>query len=149
MGVSMPHPKFLIAIALIVGAVCYLMFSGANDSMVYYYTVSELQAKAPQLEGKGVRVSAHVIPGSIVQQPGSKSVHFQIEDKGSQVKLPVQYAGIIPDTFKDNAEVVVEGRYDRTTGVFHANTLLAKCPSKYQAMGDQHPADVPLRKTTD
>jgi len=37
----MPHLKFVIVGTLILGAISYLMFSGINDSMVYYYTVSE------------------------------------------------------------------------------------------------------------
>jgi cytochrome c-type biogenesis protein CcmE len=38
----------------------------------------------------------------------------------------------VPDIFKDNVEVVVEGVYDRD-GVFAADTLLAKCPSKFES----------------
>ena len=43
-----------------------------------------------------------------------------------------RYHGIVPDTFVDNADVVVEGRL-AGDGTFEAHTLLAKCPSKYEA----------------
>jgi len=42
----MPHLKFLVVGALVLGAVTYLMFSGISDSMVYYYTVSETREQA-------------------------------------------------------------------------------------------------------
>jgi cytochrome c-type biogenesis protein CcmE len=47
--------------------------------------------------------------------------------------------------FKDGGEVVVEGILDEH-GVFHANTLLTSCPSKYEAekeAGKMHPGTLP------
>ena len=48
---------------------------------------------------------------------------------------PVTYRGLAPDTFTDEADVVVEGRLARD-GTFHATTLLAKCGSRYEAKLD-------------
>ena len=136
-----PHLKFIIAGAVIVAAICFLMFSGINNTMVYYYTLSELEANGPQLIGKGVRVAGHVRPGTIQKEEGSR-VRFLLFEKATDRNLTVAYSGIIPDTFKDNAEVVVEGYFDPETTSLEANTLLAKCPSKYEEMGDEHPADL-------
>ena len=69
--------------------------------------------------------------------------NFAIEDKSSN--LNVVYEGIIPDMFKDGQEVVVEGTLAQN-GVFHANTLLTSCPSKYEAereAGKSHPGNIP------
>jgi cytochrome c-type biogenesis protein CcmE len=137
--------KFIIAGGIIVGAVCYLMFSGIGDSMVYYYTVSELTAQARDVAGKGVRVSGYVAPGSVGRAPGRSELRFLVFEKGSPKTLPVVYGGIVPDTFKPNAEVVVEGVYRPEEGVFYATTLLAKCPSKYESKGAEHPDDVSIR----
>lgn len=142
----MPHLKFIVAGGLIVGAVCYLMFSGINDSMVYYYSLSELAAKSPELSGKGIRISGYVTPDSIQKDMRQSKVDFVVFDKASDHTLPVTYQGIIPDTFKDNAEVVVEGIYRPEDRAFRATTLLAKCPSKYEAMGKEHPKDIPIKK---
>ncbi len=139
----MPHPKFLIAGALILGSVCYLMFSGINDSTVYYYTVTELKAK-PELAGRGLRLSGHVTPGSIKRNDAQAQVDFLVYDMSNGETIPVVYQGIIPDTFKDNAEVVVEGTYDafdEDETPFKATTLLAKCPSKYEGRSGEHPED--------
>jgi cytochrome c-type biogenesis protein CcmE len=60
-------------------------------------------------------------------------VRFQLADKDnrSQIIL-VDYKGVVPDTFKPGVEVIVEGRMLPSQGVFNANSLLTKCPSKYK-----------------
>lgn len=128
----MPAPKFIVAGLLILGAVSYLMFSGINDTMVYYYTVSELLADKSDLSGKGVRINGHVSPGKIQLDRKQSRVDFTVLEKSTSLTLPVTYQGIIPDTFKDGAEVVVEGVYFADQHQFKATTLLAKCPSKYE-----------------
>lgn len=145
----MPHLKFIVAGSLIIGAICYLMFSGINDSMVYYYGISELTAQADELADKGVRVSGYVSPGTIKRSERLSRVEFVVFEKKSKETLSVVYQGIIPDTFKDNAEVVVEGVYQPEQRLFRAGTLLAKCPSKYEGKGQEHPKDIPIRKDTD
>jgi cytochrome c-type biogenesis protein CcmE len=132
----MPHLKFMVAGGLIIGAICYLMFSGINDSMVYYYTVAEAMAKTPELSRKGIRVSGYVSPGTIRRDAAQSEVDFVIFEKESDRTLSVTYQGIIPDTFKDHAEVVVEGRYHPEERLFRATTLLAKCPSKYEGVNE-------------
>ena len=139
----LPHAKFLFAGALIVGGICFLMFSGINDSMVYYYTLGELQTDSARLSGQGVRISGHVKPGTIDRDENGSKVEFLVYERTSSRTMPVVYEGIIPDTFKDDAEVVVEGTYLADSPAFRANTLLAKCPSKYEGMADEHPGDVP------
>ncbi len=56
--------------------------------------------------------------------------YFTISDGGHT--LPVVYSGIVPDIFRPGITVVVEGHYTGQ-GPFQAQTLLAKCPSKFQA----------------
>ena len=68
-----------------------------------------------------------------------------IFEKSSDRTLPVTYQGIIPDTFKENAEVVVEGFYHPQKTVFRATTLLAKCPSKYEGLAEEDSKDVALK----
>jgi len=142
----MPHVKFVVAGILIAVAISYLMFSGVNDSMVYYYTVPEMLDKSSELYGDGVRVSGHVFSGTIQHYGEQAKVEFSMFERGTNQILPVVYQGIIPDTFKDNSEVVVEGAYDSNEELFHATVLLAKCPSKYEALGEEHPEGIPIEK---
>ncbi len=66
-------------------------------------------------------------------------VRFNVTD--GQAAIPVEYHGVVPDTFVDGADVVVEGGL-RQDGTFVASNLLAKCPSKYEAAakrGEKNP----------
>lgn len=129
---GLPAPKFIVAVLLIVGAVSYLMFSGINDTMVYYYTLSELMEKKSDLAGVGVRIHGHVSSGTIRIDRERSQVEFLVMEKKTPHTLPVTYQGVIPDTFKDGAEVVVEGTYQAGRHHFQATVLMAKCPSKYE-----------------
>jgi len=140
----MPHLKFIVVGVLITGAISYLMFSGISGSMVYFYSISEMLEKSPEISGSGVRVSGHVSPGTIQRDQHQSKVEFSMFERKTDQVLPVVYQGIIPDTFKDEAEVVVEGTYDSDKELFHATVLLAKCPSKYEALGEEHPEDLPV-----
>ena len=118
----------LAAVALVVlGAVAYLAYSGLRTN-VYYRTVSELQAGDVQA-GRQVRLAGNVVAGSIVREEGSSVVRFQVADAGGA--LPVVYRGAVPDIFGPDIEVVLEGKYNPATG-FAADTMLAKCPSKFE-----------------
>lgn len=121
--------KFIIAIAIIALTVGYLVYGGVKDTMVYYLTVQELRAQVPTVYDSRVRVSGMVVPGTIVKD-NNGSLEFQITD-GTET-IDVQYEGIIPDIFADDVEAVVEGVYAKND-VFEADTLLAKCPTKYES----------------
>jgi cytochrome c-type biogenesis protein CcmE len=77
-----------------------------------------------------VRVAGNVVAGSIQRDPTSLLVRFEAEDESG--RLPVSYRGVLPDIFGDGVQVVVEGKY-AADGQFTASTLLAKCPSKFEA----------------
>ncbi len=122
--------KFVVAAGIVLLAFVYLIVTGLNLGTAYYLTVGELRAGGPtmSMSMSPVRVSGNVVPGSIVRD--GTHVSFKIAD--STGSLPVAYSGVVPDIFGDNIQVVVEGRTD-TAGTFQATTLLAKCPSKFQA----------------
>jgi len=124
--------KFIIGGLLVLCTSGYLMASSINNTAMYYLTPGELATKVehdPSFVETGVKVGARVVPGSIRREPGGRSVAFQMTD-GART-YPVVYRGIIPDTFTDSVDVVVEGRLGRD-GTFRATTLLAKCASRYE-----------------
>jgi len=137
----------IIGALIVVGAIAFLMWSSLKETTAYFITVSELQAKGPSVIGQQVRVNGNVVPGSINRDTATGVLTFTVKDAGGQ--MPVVYKGIVPDIFTDDVEVVVEGRYT-AGGTFEANTLLAKCPSRFEG-GDKlmppegHPSGVPAQ----
>ena len=153
--------KFLLGGMLVLGSSGFLMASSIEETAVYYLTPVELAAKVdkdPSFHDVGVKVGARVVPGSIVRDPGGRSLTFDMTD-GTQT-YKVAYRGIAPDTFTDGVDVVVEGRLG-ADGTVRATTLLAKCASRYENApdsaggkyeggaypGGKHPEGVP-RTTT-
>lgn len=129
--------KFLIGGLLVMGTAGYLMASSIRDTAVYYYTPTELAAKIqrdPTFYETGVKIGARVVPGTIQRAEGGRELAFTMTD-GVRT-FPVHYRGIIPDTFTDSADVVLEGRLGRD-GTFRATTLLAKCASRYENAPDK------------
>ena len=139
--------KFAVGAVLIVGAITYLISTSISQTSMYFVTVSELAARGVSYSNTELKVKGNVVRGSINKDPQDYLLlNFSIEDKenNDQSKhLKVQYKGITPDMFQDDGEVVVEGVIK--DGVFHANTLLTSCPSKYEAekqAGKSHPGAI-------
>ena len=122
--------KFLIGGLLVVLAMGYLAYTGFESSTTYYYTVSELVEQGDSIHGENVRVSGQVAAGSLKQESAGHILKFNIIDDKVEESLPIIYQGVVPDNFKVGNDVVVEGHLD-SGGIFQANTILVKCPSKY------------------
>jgi cytochrome c-type biogenesis protein CcmE len=143
-----PRTKFLVGGVLILGTAGYLMASAIQTGSVYYLTPQELAGKVaadPSFVGTGVKVGARVVAGSIDRDPSGRAVSFRVSD-GAQM-YPVVYRGVIPDTFTDSADVIVEGRLGRD-GTFQATTLLAKCASRYENAPDKYRVTPGYRQRT-
>ena len=131
MGVG--RRQVAIAVTVILVAVLYVFITGISDTMVYYYNVSEVSERRAELVGDALRVHGQVVPGSIEKDTTGLVHKFLIEEGG--LTVPVIYRDIVPDTFEDRADAVVEGSFD-AAGTFQATFLMAKCPSKYEAETD-------------
>jgi cytochrome c-type biogenesis protein CcmE len=122
--------KFAIGSGIIVATLLFLAYVGFTQSKTYYHTISELSTLQGSALHQRMRVSGNVRPGSISHVDGH--VDFVLEENGQA--LPVSYVGTdpLPDTFKDGAQALVEGRL-MPQGKFVAQEVQAKCASKYQA----------------
>jgi cytochrome c-type biogenesis protein CcmE len=78
--------------------------------------------------GKRLQLHGFVVNDSILRRRDSLEYQFRMESDGAVV--PVRYTGVVPDTFKGGAEVVVKGRLGPDG--FKADSIMAKCPSKYE-----------------
>jgi cytochrome c-type biogenesis protein CcmE len=114
--------RWVLLGAVVAACAGYLVYSATATGVAYYRTVAEVKA-APG--GSGVRVLGTV---RNVTHTGPLDVRFDAVDAG--YSMPVTYHGQVPDIFRNGVQVVVEGTMG-ADGVFHARTLLTKCPSRF------------------
>jgi cytochrome c-type biogenesis protein CcmE len=121
--------KFGIGVGIIVATLAALGWVGARESKTYYHLISEIPKLSQADLHQRMRISGNVVPGTIQHVPGS--VNFVLVEEN--MKLPVRYTGSdpLPDTFKDDAQALVEGRLS-PDGTFVAEQVQAKCASKYE-----------------
>ena len=113
---------------IILSALAGLIVYSFNQNLVYDHSVSEYLSD-PGLHAANSRIYGKVKEASVVRATDGIGISFAVPD--GERSIPVAYAREVPDTFKENGDVVVEGQV-AADGVFHAHNLLAKCPSKYE-----------------
>ena len=129
--VSSHRVKVFIGLAVLIAAVGYLAFMAFQSAILYYYTVSELQQLGPTEDGRLVRVSGKLVPGSFAREPNSTQARFAVTDGGEPMTAVLD--GVVPDLFfNEHSEIVLEGAYN-PDGVFETHNVIVKCPSKYIA----------------
>ena len=116
--------RWVALFAVVAACVGYLVYSSTGGSAEYYLTVSELRSHATSGD---VRVAGLVQP-DVLRSDGGLKVQFTERD--ATAALLVDYSGTLPDIFRPGVTVVAEGRLG-SDGVFHARTVLAKCPSRF------------------
>jgi cytochrome c-type biogenesis protein CcmE len=150
----MGRSKFIIGGLLILAAVVYLIASSTQASAEYFMTVDEVSAQGQSVVGKSLRVSGAVVGDSIKYDPQSLTLTFdvahvpgnnqEVEAQGglaevlhaavvdpTRTRIQVQYSGPKPDLLKNEAQAIMTGKIG-ADGVFHADELLLKCPTKYE-----------------
>lgn len=113
-----------------VGFLGFLMFNATTTTGAYYLTVGEVQANAADLVGERVRVSGPVVEGSEDWNAREITLRFRIQDEAGAT-LPIVFFGPRPDNFQRASEAIIEGTL-LADGTFQADTLLLKCPSRYE-----------------
>ena len=152
--------KFFFGGFLIIAAIVYLIATSATANAQYFMTVDEISTQGAALYGRELRVSGAVIGDSIqydsqalklsftvAHMPGNQNeidaqggmaavLHTAVIDP-SRNQLKVVYIGVKPDLMKNEAQAIMTGKLGKD-GVFYANELLLKCPTRYQeAVPDQ------------
>lgn len=110
---------------LALGTATALVLTAINDTLVYFYTPADIQAKHIGPDRR-LRVGGLVEQGSVVKM--GETVRFTVTDLTAT--LPVTYTGVLPDLFREGQGVVAEGRLDGK-GMFLASEVLAKHDEKY------------------
>lgn len=147
-------PKFLLGFLLIMAAVVYLIVSSTKASAEYFMTVDELKAEGSSAVNKSVRLSGAVLGDTIQYDANTLTLTFEvaqvsgdnneIEAQGglaevlhqavidpSRQRVKVVYIGVKPDLLRGEAQAIMTGKLSED-GVFHADELLLKCPTRYE-----------------
>ena len=134
------YGKFAVLIAIILGVMVWLALAGSGESKTYYKTVAELGQMGDRAYGQRLRVGGDVATGSIEHH--GKQVVFVLKQDKQDLKVVYSGQDPLPDTFRDGAQALAEGKMDRD-GTFHATNIQAKCASKYEAKPSLKPGQVP------
>ncbi len=115
-----------------------MMWSTLREGAEYYKNVDEVMVNPQVMHDKQLQLHGYVVPNSILVKKSTLEYKFKVQNNPARATqaggvIDVTYKGIVPDTFKDEAEVVLKGKL--TPNGFHTdpNGVMAKCPSKYEA----------------
>jgi cytochrome c-type biogenesis protein CcmE len=134
--------KYLLAGLIVLGALGGLIYSGVQQSMVYFYTPTELKTQAATLPAKALRVGGMVQAGSIRWDKDQRLLTFALTD--GQTVIPVRHTGTPPDLFKEGAGAVVEGTW-APGGYLQGSTIMAKHSEEYKPPA--HPETLEAKKS--
>jgi cytochrome c-type biogenesis protein CcmE len=146
--------KFILGGLFILAAVVYLIASSTQASAEYFLTVDELKSKGVEVVGRNLRISGAVIGTTIQYDPQTLNLTFsvanvpgdnnEIEAQGglayvlhqaaidpNRNRIVVVYNGPRPDLLRDEAQAIMTGHLGED-GIFYADELLLKCPTKYE-----------------
>jgi cytochrome c-type biogenesis protein CcmE len=127
----MSHKAAKLGITSLVLALAFggLLYTSLGESAEYYKHVDEVMDSPQQWQGK--KLQLHGYAHKIARKRDSLDYQFNVESNGKVVKA--YYSGIVPDTFKEDSEVVIKGML-QPDGTFNVSEdgVIAKCPSKYE-----------------
>lgn len=118
---------WVLAGVLLVATAVTLVLRALNANVMFFYSPSQVQAgEAPR--DAAFRLGGLVQEGSLQRSPDGMQVRFTVTDQVHHV--PVSYAGMLPDLFKEGKGVVASGRL-QADGRFQASDVLAKHDENY------------------
>jgi cytochrome c-type biogenesis protein CcmE len=122
--------KFVVGSAVIILTLAYLAYSGYQDSKSYFQTVPEVFAMKEAAYGVTMQVSGDVVAGTKERNKDGQ-VEFVIGQEPQTLRVRYVGKAPLPDTLIDRATAVAGGKLGRD-GVFVADSITAKCASKYE-----------------
>jgi cytochrome c-type biogenesis protein CcmE len=121
--------KIAVTVVVLAGALGGLMYTTLAQGTEYYIHVDEVMKDPSAWQGKRLQLHGYVT--DLRQRPDSLDYKFQVIYNGKIINA--RYTGVVPDTFKNDAEVVLKGQLGPDGFAVEPNGVMAKCPSKYTA----------------
>ena len=123
-----------------------LLYSTLSEGTEYYKHVDEVLASPTDWYGKNLQLHGFV-QGEPARKRDSLEYRFDVQNKGKVIRA--YYTGIVPDTFKADSEVVLQGRLQPDgTFLVAKDGVMAKCPSKYDPAKLPPPSSAPSTPST-
>ena len=123
--------KIALTAVVLFSALGGLFWYSVQQDTAYYKHVDEVMASPDDWKGRPLQLHGFVVKKSWGRKPQTFDYEFKVENKGKVVRAT--YTGILPDTFKEEAEVVLKGRLVTNDHfAVDPNGVMAKCPSKYE-----------------
>ena len=119
----------LSAAVLLASALIYTSFTASTEAR------SPSQLLAGAVPGKSYELTGKVAEGSWVKR-GAVNV-FSVRDREGHKSVPITYSGQVPDPFREGREVVVTVTKQGDRWVGEKDSLVTKCPSKFQTEAPQ------------
>jgi cytochrome c-type biogenesis protein CcmE len=121
--------KIAVTSVVLVAALGGLLYTTLAEGTEYYKHVDEVLNDPSAWQGK--RLQLHGFVSDLRQRPNTLDYRFQVQNNGKTITA--SYTGVVPDNFKNGAEVVLKGQLHGDGFAVEANGVMAKCPSKYNA----------------
>ena len=120
-----------VSAVVILSALTWLMISTISQGAEYFKKVDEVMADPAAFQDKRLQVYGFVL-GEPQVKSSTLEYRFTLHHNGKLINA--HYTGVVPDTFKEGAEVVAKGKLG-TDGILRVEHkgITAKCPSKYEA----------------
>lgn len=119
--------KIALTCLVLTAALGGLLYATLEEGTEYYMHVDEVLQDPAAWKGK--RLQLHGIVANLRQRPNTLDYKFNVQFNGKVIEAT--YTGIVPDTFKNDSEVVLKGRLSGAGFAVDPNGVMAKCPSKY------------------
>ncbi|MHC1549684.1 cytochrome c maturation protein CcmE [Phyllobacterium sp. K27] len=111
---------------VVLGLAAALVLFALQQKIAFFRMPSDIQASDIQSQSR-FRLGGLVEKGTVVRGEGTK-ISFSVTDKIKSI--PVTYEGILPDLFREDQGVVIEGGFS-PDGAFVADSVLAKHDENY------------------
>jgi cytochrome c-type biogenesis protein CcmE len=119
--------KITLTCLVLTAALGGLMYTTLAEGTEYYIHVDEVMRDPAAWTGK--RLQLHGFVADLRQRPNTLDYKFTVQFNGKV--MGATYTGIVPDTFKNESEVVLKGKLSGDGFAVEPNGVMAKCPSKY------------------
>jgi cytochrome c-type biogenesis protein CcmE len=122
--------KIAATVSVLALALSGMMSTTLSEGTEYYKHVDEVMTDPSVWQGKPLQLHGYVVENSVFAKKSTLEYRFEVQSNGKVVRA--RYTGVVPDTFKGGAEVVLKGRLGPHGFDVERNGVMAKCPSKYE-----------------